>query len=86
VLGQHPGLAEEYAHLGSTRFILGRGRFLAGLLASPAIYRTAHFRGEREPAARANLAALLRSPRYRVHRWAERLTWLVTRGRRPSGR
>jgi predicted metal-dependent HD superfamily phosphohydrolase len=78
------GLAEEHARLGSTRFILGRGRFLAGMLASPSIYRTARFRAEREPAARANLTALLRSPRYRVYRWMERLVRLVTRRHRPG--
>jgi hypothetical protein len=62
-------VAEEYACVPSTLYFLARGRFLAELLASPTIFRTDHFRERYEPGARANIAALLRSPRYRAHRW-----------------
>jgi predicted metal-dependent HD superfamily phosphohydrolase len=62
-------VAEEYASVPSTLYFLARGRFLAKLLAAPTIFRTDHFRARYEASARANLSALLRSPRYRVHRW-----------------
>jgi predicted metal-dependent HD superfamily phosphohydrolase len=60
---------KEYAAVPPRRFLLARGRFLAALLASPSIYRTAFFRERYEARARGNIDALLRSPRYRVHRW-----------------
>ncbi|HTV20391.1 MAG TPA: hypothetical protein VMG12_17025 [Polyangiaceae bacterium] len=70
-------VAEEYARFPRLQFILARGRFLEGLIAAP-IYRTAHFRQRYEARARANLAALLGSQRYRLHRGASRLRrWFV---------
>src|SRR5262249_16328174 len=72
-------VAEEYARVPSTVYFLARGRFLAELLASPTIFRTDHFRDRYEATARANIAVLLRSPRYRAHRW---LGWLY--GQRAS--
>lgn len=76
ILASHPlrflefehGVAEEYAAVSHTAFIVGRGRFLAGLLARRAIFRTAHFHNRFEAQARSNLAALLASPRYRLWR------------------
>lgn len=62
------GVAEEHARVPSTLYFLVRGHFLAGLLASPSIFHTNHFRERYEASARANIAALLRSPRYRAHR------------------
>jgi predicted metal-dependent HD superfamily phosphohydrolase len=62
-------VGEEYASVPSTLYCLARGRFLARLLASPTIFRTDHFRGRYEASARSNITALLRSPRYRRHRW-----------------
>lgn len=61
-------VAEEYAEVAGTTFILARGRFLADLLAAPSIFRTASFRERYEARARANLGALLAGRRYRVHR------------------
>jgi predicted metal-dependent HD superfamily phosphohydrolase len=60
---------EEHAGVWRPVFILARGRLLASLTASPSIFRTAHFRERFESRARANISALLRSPRYRAHRW-----------------
>jgi predicted metal-dependent HD superfamily phosphohydrolase len=82
ILGRDPlrfmeyehSVGEEYAATPRLAFLTGRGRLLAGLLAAPAIYRTAPFRARYEAAARANVTALLRSPRYRAHRW---LGWLA---------
>jgi predicted metal-dependent HD superfamily phosphohydrolase len=65
-------VAEEYAAVSRTRFIVGRGRFLDGLLASPSIFRSEGFRALYEARARANIAALLDSPRYRAWRWLGR--------------
>ena len=62
-------VGEEYAHVPSTLYFLARGRFLAKLVASPTIFRTKHFRERYEASGRANITALLRSPRYRSHRW-----------------
>ena len=62
-------VGEEYACVPSAMYFLARGRFLARLLASPAIFRTDPFRERYEARARANITALLRSPRYRTHRW-----------------
>ena len=67
------GVAEEHAAVPSTAYVLARGHFLAGLLASPSIFRTEPFRQRYEASARRNLAALLRSPRYRAHRWVGRV-------------
>jgi len=80
ILGRDPlrfmefeyAVAEEYADVPRVRYLLARGRFLAGLLASPSIFRTEHGRARFEASARANVAALLRSPRYRIHRWLGR--------------
>jgi predicted metal-dependent HD superfamily phosphohydrolase len=62
-------VAEEYAGVPPATYFLARGRFLSALLASPSIFRTNHFRERFEATARTNIAAVLRSPRYRVHRW-----------------
>lgn len=86
ILGRDPlrfmdfeyGVAEEYAAMPALRYTLARGRFLASLLASPSIFRTAHFCERYEKPARDNLTALLRSPRYRAHRWLGRIYgWLA---------
>jgi predicted metal-dependent HD superfamily phosphohydrolase len=86
ILGRDPfrfleyehAVAEEYAGVSATLYRLVRGRLLAGLLAAPALFRTERFRARYEATARANVAALLRSPRYRVHRWLGWLyRWLV---------
>jgi predicted metal-dependent HD superfamily phosphohydrolase len=63
------GVAEEHAEMAGTTFILARGRFLAELAAAPVLFRSPGFRDRSEAPARANLSALLASPRYRVHRW-----------------
>jgi predicted metal-dependent HD superfamily phosphohydrolase len=55
---------EEHPRVGRTAFICARGHFLA-----PSIFRTARFRAHLESKARANITALLSSPRYRAHRW-----------------
>jgi predicted metal-dependent HD superfamily phosphohydrolase len=60
---------EEHAGVWRPAFILARGRFLASLVASPSIFCTAPFRKRLESRARANISALLQSPRYRAHRW-----------------
>jgi predicted metal-dependent HD superfamily phosphohydrolase len=71
-------VAEEYSGVWSPAYFIARGRFLAALLAAPFIYRTPHFRARYEARARANLAQLLASPRYRLHRWASGLrSWFV---------
>jgi predicted metal-dependent HD superfamily phosphohydrolase len=80
ILGRDPlrfmefeyGVAEEYSSVPTLLFRRGRGRFLGGLLERP-IYRTAPFRARFEAAARANIGALLQSPRYAAYRW---LRWL----------
>jgi predicted metal-dependent HD superfamily phosphohydrolase len=63
------GVCEEYASMPWWKLRLGRRRFLARVLASPAVYRTAHFRRRYEDAARANVAALLGSTRYAGGWW-----------------
>jgi predicted metal-dependent HD superfamily phosphohydrolase len=81
ILGRDPlrfmefeyGVGEEYASVPSWLFRLRRGRFLASLLASHAIYRSDRFRQRYEASARTNLRALLGSPRYAVFHW---LGWL----------
>jgi predicted metal-dependent HD superfamily phosphohydrolase len=81
ILGRDPlrfmefeyGVGEEYASVPSWLFRLRRGRFLASLLGSHAIYRSDHFRHRYEVSARVNLRALLDSPRYAVFHW---LGWL----------
>lgn len=55
---------EEYAAVPTPQFRRGRARVLAALLARPFIYRTEAFRERYEQAARAQLTALLESPRY----------------------
>ena len=69
-------VGEEYAFMPALAYHLGRGRFLASLLAAPSIYRTSHFRERYEVRARSQIGALLRSPRYRAYRW---LRWLPAR-------
>jgi predicted metal-dependent HD superfamily phosphohydrolase len=69
-------VAEEHAFMPALAYELGRGRFLASLLAAPSVYRTPHFRERFEDRARSQIGALLRSPRYRGYRW---LRWLPTR-------
>jgi predicted metal-dependent HD superfamily phosphohydrolase len=66
------GVSEEFAALPTLAFRIGRGRFLSKLL-EQRIYMTADFGERYEATARANIAALLASPRYRVFRW---LAWL----------
>ena len=67
------GIAEEYAEVSTFTFRIARGRFLASLLARPRLFHTEAFRTRYEARARAQIAALLRSPRYRAYRW---LHWL----------
>lgn len=67
------GVEEEYAHVPKFWFLFRRGQFLANLLKRPQLFRTAAFRTRYEQAARAQIAALLASPRYRTYRW---LRWL----------
>lgn len=64
---------EEFAKVPRLRFRVGRGRFLAGLLARETIFHTPFFRQRDEATARANVSALLQSPRYRAWRWTR---WL----------
>ncbi|TMQ23920.1 MAG: hypothetical protein E6J90_09430 [Deltaproteobacteria bacterium] len=66
-------IEEEYGGKRGAWYFLARGRFLAAVLASPAIFRTDHFREHYEQRARDNIAALLASPRYRAHRWFGRV-------------
>lgn len=66
-------IEEEYAPSSTLAFRCARGRFLAAVLARPQIFRTAAFRERYEQRARAQVAALLASPRYRAYRW---LRWL----------
>jgi predicted metal-dependent HD superfamily phosphohydrolase len=80
ILGRDPlrfmefeyGVEEEFGRIPTIVFRRGRGRFLAALLERP-IYRTPAFHERFEVAARANIGALLRSPRYIAYRW---LRWL----------
>jgi predicted metal-dependent HD superfamily phosphohydrolase len=80
ILGQDPlrfmefeyGVEEEYRAVPRIAFVRGRGRFLTNLLRRP-IYRTPQFSERFERVARANVEALLRSPRYAAYRW---LRWL----------
>ena len=64
---------EEYASMPALAYELGRGRFLASLLAAPSIYRSSGFRERYEERARSQIGALLRGPRYHRYRW---LRWL----------
>ncbi len=81
ILGREPlrfmdyeyAIAEEYAGISWTRYVLGRGRFLKALLERPRIFHTAHFLTHHEERARRNLQHLLASPRYRTGV----LGWLV---------
>lgn len=55
----------EYAHVSAADFRRGRGAFLSGLLARPALYFTAALRGRCEEGARRNIErelAALRAP------------------------
>jgi predicted metal-dependent HD superfamily phosphohydrolase len=77
ILGRDPlrfleyeyAVAEEFADPADLAFTLARGRFLASLLRRPAIFQTEGLRDRHERRARANIAALFGSPRYRAHRW-----------------
>jgi predicted metal-dependent HD superfamily phosphohydrolase len=59
---------EEFEKTPKLKFLIGRGRFLTSLLARPSIFRTTFFRERYEAVARAQLSALLKSPRYRAFR------------------
>lgn len=80
ILGRDPirflefeyAVEEEFRAVPTIAFRVGRGRFLASLLASP-LYRTPAFRERLEDRARANVRVLLEGPRYRAYRW---LRWL----------
>lgn len=67
------GVESEYASVPRELFFRKRGVFLERLLAAPAIYQTDHFQKRCEASARANIAALLKSPRYHKSWWR----WLV---------
>jgi predicted metal-dependent HD superfamily phosphohydrolase len=69
----------EYAHVGAIPLALARGAFLGGLADSAAIYRTAEFHASHEQRARRNIAALLETPAYRLHRWHSAWRRLVGR-------
>ena len=66
-------IAEEFAAVSGWRFRLGRGRFLASLLARGPLFLTEAFQERYEQRARAQLSQLLHSPRYRIARF---LRWL----------
>ena len=61
-------IEEEFEKTSKLRFKIGRGRFLASLLARRSIFHTPWFRERYEVVARAQLSALLRSRRYRAFR------------------
>jgi len=61
-------VGEEFAGIPTRTFRTARGRFLASLLAAPNLYRTDDFRARYEQLARAQIAKLLDSPRYRAYR------------------
>ncbi|RPH69467.1 MAG: hypothetical protein EHM78_15150 [Myxococcaceae bacterium] len=73
-------IEEEFEKIPRLSFRIGRGEFLASLLARPTIFRTESFRARYEAAARAQLSALLDSIRYR----AFRLTRWLRRARGPA--
>jgi len=68
-------IEEEFEKIPRLRFRIGRGRFLASLLARSTIFRTESFRTRYEAAARSQLSALLDSPRYRSFRLTRWLRW-----------
>jgi predicted metal-dependent HD superfamily phosphohydrolase len=72
----------EFEKIPKLKFRIGRGRFLASLLARPSIFRSTFFRERYEAVARAQVSALLKSPRYRAFRLT---SWLRNplRGLRP---
>jgi len=63
------GVEEEYSPSSILAFRIGRGRFLASLLAQPRIFHTEYFRARYERSARSQIEALLASHRYRGYRW-----------------
>ena len=68
-------IEEEFEKTPRLKFRIARGRFIASLIARPVIYRTDLFRDRCEETARAQLSALLRTPRYqafRLTRWLRR--------------
>lgn len=66
-------IEEEYAPTSRLAFFVRRGRFLASLLERDRIFRTDFFHARYERRARAQIEALLTSPRYRGYRW---LRWM----------
>ncbi len=92
ILGREPlrfmdyeySVEEEHPSVPRRRFIIGRGRFLAALLARPRLFRTEPFHERYEARARSNVAALLASRRYRLYRWTRCL--FRTAGPAPSSR
>ena len=82
ILGREPlrfmdyeyAIADEYASVGWTRYVLGRARFLNALLERPSIFRTPALAERYEQSARRNIAALLASKRYSC---ARRFGWLA---------
>ncbi|HZJ56088.1 MAG TPA: hypothetical protein VFD38_18235 [Myxococcaceae bacterium] len=75
-------IEEEFQKTPRMRFRIGRGRFLASLLARPRIFCTEVFRERYEERAREQLSALLESPRYRAFRL---IRWLRHGGRVERG-
>lgn len=77
ILGRHPfrfmdfeyAVAEEYAKVPGPIYRWKRRKFLRSLLASPRIFHTDVMRDRLEAPARANVEALLASPRYSVWGW-----------------
>ncbi len=55
----HSAIREEYAHVESNLYALGRRGFLSRLLASPTIFLSDFFRTRLEAAARANVSRAL---------------------------
>jgi len=74
-------IEEEFENVPRLKFEIGRGRFLASLLARPSIFRTHFFHERYEAVAREQLTALLESRRYRAFRLAR---WLTRPLRRES--
>ncbi len=67
-------IGEEFQDTPKLKLEIGRGRFLASLLARPSIFHTDAFRERYEAVAREQLSALLRTPRYRTFRLTRWLT------------
>lgn len=52
-------IRREYAHVDDATFVVGRGAFLRGLLARPAIFLTGRFHDRLETRARENISRVL---------------------------